>query len=499
MTKSFSCKLTTGIAILFACSAIPALANHGGGGGGGFHGGGGGGFHGGGGGGASHAGGGGSRGPAPAGAGSFRGAPSTYSRPSSGFQRPNTYSPRSYGNSVNGSQRVGNSTSAPPAVADGRWHSFGGASGGRGPEPAQSASRSSADPGSGWHVSSANRAAGSTGVARSFYGQGGEVWESAPAVRNVVPKSQSLSTLHNSLSGSLTASSGFHANAPLTTPPHFTGGSAVVGNRFVSGQVPNWPRYPIGSSIGFGSLYGYRRGCWNCGFGFGFGGWGWGLGWGGFGFWDPFWFNPWWAAGPADRIWLLRVSQQQHLQLSRSWIQRSRLQLESSSSSGAGQSRAYRWQLGHAQWAEPFVRAQFREFNRPGPDLYEGWRRLYGSRLLDGGWSVALYPDERRGEFHRSGAGRSAAHQHGKCQERREIYLQVSTEYPAPAQRAGSDAATQRSSTTRSTNLSRTGSACPRFILLCLKSEQAEPRFIFLIASAPGTGLSALPVKIPKP
>jgi hypothetical protein len=300
MTKSFSCKLTTGIAILFACSAIPALANHGGGGGGGFHGGGGGGFHGGGGGGASHAGGGGSRGPAPAGAGSFRGAPSTYSRPSSGFQRPNTYSPRSYGNSVNGSQRVGNSTSAPPAVADGRWHSFGGASDGRGPEPAQSASRSSADPGSGWHVSSANRAAGSTGVARSFYGQGGEVWESAPAVRNVVPKSQSLSTLHNSLSGSLTASSGFHANAPLTTPPHFTGGSGVVGNRVVSGQVPNWPRYPIGSSIGFGSLYGYRRGCWNCGFGFGFGGWGWGLGWGGFGFWDPFWFNPWWAAGPAD-------------------------------------------------------------------------------------------------------------------------------------------------------------------------------------------------------
>lgn len=300
MTKSFSFKLTTGIAILFACSAIPILANHGGGGGGGgFHGGGGGGFHGGGGGG-SHASGGGSRGPAPSGAGSFRGAASTSARPGSAFQRPNTYSPRSYANSVNGSQRVGNSTSAPPAVADGRWHSFGGPSGSRGPEPAQSASRSSADPGSGWHVSSANRATGSTGVARSFYGQGGEVWESAPAAKNVVPKSQSLSTLHNSLSGSLAASSGFHANAPLTTPPHFTGGSTVVGNRFVSGQVPNWPRYPIGTGIGFGSPYGFRRGCWSCGFGFGFGGWGLGLGWGGFGFWDPFWFNPWWSAGPAD-------------------------------------------------------------------------------------------------------------------------------------------------------------------------------------------------------
>jgi len=58
---------------------------------------------------------------------------------------------------------------------------------------------------------------------------------------------------------------------------------------------------------------GFGRGCWNCGFGFGGWGnrwgnrWGWGFGggwgfgwpWLGFGFWDPFWYNPWWSAGPA--------------------------------------------------------------------------------------------------------------------------------------------------------------------------------------------------------
>jgi hypothetical protein len=47
--------------------------------------------------------------------------------------------------------------------------------------------------------------------------------------------------------------------------------------------------------FGFGNRFG--RGCWNCGFGFGFGGWG--FGWAGLGFWDPFWFDPWWGPGPA--------------------------------------------------------------------------------------------------------------------------------------------------------------------------------------------------------
>jgi hypothetical protein len=56
-------------------------------------------------------------------------------------------------------------------------------------------------------------------------------------------------------------------------------------------------RGPIGSGYRFGYPYGSRGGCWNCGFGFGFGGWG--FGWGGLGFWDPFWFDPWWGPGPA--------------------------------------------------------------------------------------------------------------------------------------------------------------------------------------------------------
>ncbi len=65
MTKPFSVLFKSALAILFACSAIPAFAQHGGGGhgggGGGFHGGGGGGFHGGGGGGFHGGGGGGFR------------------------------------------------------------------------------------------------------------------------------------------------------------------------------------------------------------------------------------------------------------------------------------------------------------------------------------------------------------------------------------------------------------------------------------------------------
>jgi hypothetical protein len=282
MTKPSSVSFISAIAILFACSAIPAFANHGGvGGGGGSHGGGG--FHGGGGGSFHSSGGGGSRGgPAPAGAGYSRGVTSAPSR--------------SYGNSFSGSQRAENFSSARPANGGGQWRSFGSGSGSRGPQAAQSGAGSSANPGSGWHVFSSNRGAGSTGSVRSFSGQGGEVWENAPAARNVVPRSQSLSTLHNSFSGSPAASSGFRSNSTLSASSRLVGGSPFAGHRGFLGGVNSANSFQqLRGGFGFGNRFG--RGCWNCGFGFGFGGWG--FGWAGLGFWDPFWFDPWWGPGPA--------------------------------------------------------------------------------------------------------------------------------------------------------------------------------------------------------
>jgi hypothetical protein len=309
MTKPFSVLFKSAFTILFACSVIPAFAQRGGGGhmgGGGFHGGGGGGFHGGG--GVRSGGGGGPRGgsysPPVAGYSAPRAAAPSPLRSGGGFvARPSNNYSRPGGNFVGGNQRFGNSFSAPPAVADGRWHSFGGPGGGRGPSGAQSEAGPSGNAG-GFHVSSGNRQAVSAGTVRSFSGQGGEVWENSPKARNVVPKSQSLSTLHNSVSGSLAASSGFRSNSSLTASSRFAGRSAFVGNRGFSGgvnaansvqQLRGFPRF--------------GRGCWNCGFGFGgwgnrwgwgwgFGG-GWGFGWPWLGFWDPFWFNPWWGAGPA--------------------------------------------------------------------------------------------------------------------------------------------------------------------------------------------------------
>ena len=312
MSKPFSVPFTSVIAILFACSAVPAFANHGGGGGG-FHGGGGGGFHSSGGGGIRSSGGGGRsysppaagyRSPAPQ-----RSAGGFAARPSNNYSRPG-------GNFTGGNQRFGNSRSAPPAVADGQWHSFGGQAGSRGPSAGQSGTAPSGNAG-GFHVFSGNRPAGSTGTVRSFSGQGGEVWENAPSARNVVPRSQSLATLHNSFHGSPAAGSAFRSNSTFSSATsRNAGGSALLGNRGFSGgvnaansvqQLRGTNRF--GSSFnGFGNNR-FGRGCWNCGFGFGrfggrgfgWGGWGWGFGWPwlGFGLWDPFWFDPWWGAGPA--------------------------------------------------------------------------------------------------------------------------------------------------------------------------------------------------------
>jgi hypothetical protein len=315
MTKPFSVLFKTAFTILVACSAIPAFAQRGGGGqlgGGGFHGGGGGAFHGGGGGGFQGGGGmrssggggprGGSYSPPSAGSGAPRASSPAPLTSRGGFTPPpgNNYS-RPGGNFAGGNQRFGNSLSAPPAVADGRWHSFGGPGGGRGPSGVQSQAAPSNNAG-GFHVFSGNRRGGSTGSVRSFSGQGGEVWENSPVARNVVPKSQSLSTLHNSVSGSLAASSGFRSSSSLTASSRFASRPAFVGNRGFSGGLN--ARNSVQQLRGFPRS---GRGCWNCGFGFGgwgnrwgwgFGG-GWGFGWPWLGFWDPFWFDPWWGAGPA--------------------------------------------------------------------------------------------------------------------------------------------------------------------------------------------------------
>jgi hypothetical protein len=318
MTKPFSVLSKSAFVVLFACSAMPAFAQHGGGGhgggGGGSRGGGGGGFHGGGGGGVHPSGGGmrssggggprgGSYAPPAAGYGAPRAAAPSPMRSGGGFvSRPgNSYS-RPGNSFVPGNQRFGNSVSAPPAASDGRWHSFGNASGSRGPSGAPSESGASGNNG-GWHVLSGNRASGSGGSVRSFSGQGGEVWENSTASRNVVPRSQSLSSIHNSVTSSLAAKSTFRSNSPLSSPSRLGGGAPLMANRGFSSTANgrNSLQQLRGSNRFDRPFRGWRGGCWNCGFGFGGWGnqWGWGFGWGGpwLGFWgwNPFWIDPWWG------------------------------------------------------------------------------------------------------------------------------------------------------------------------------------------------------------
>ena len=195
------------VIFLFTCSAIPVFAQHGGGGsggggGGGFHGGGGGGMHSSGGGGMRSSGGGfaGGRSYSPPAGGYGGGRPTAsapirsgggfVSRPGGNFSRPGN-------NFAGGNPRAGNSAAS---VAGGGWHSFGGPGAGRGASgaPAQGGNPGNAG---GFHVLNGSRHPGSSSAVRSFSGQGGVVWENAPSSRNVVPKSQSLSTLHNSFSG----------------------------------------------------------------------------------------------------------------------------------------------------------------------------------------------------------------------------------------------------------------------------------------------------------
>ena len=114
-------------------------------------------------------------------------------------------------------------------------------------------------------------------MTRSFSGQGGEVWENTPSRSSVA------------------GNTGVRGSTSLSASSRVAGGSSLLANRGLSGSLGTTSRSQIGNSFRFGYPYGFRGGCWSCGFGFGFGGWGFG----GLGFWNPFWFDPWWGIGPA--------------------------------------------------------------------------------------------------------------------------------------------------------------------------------------------------------
>ena len=284
-----------GISIFLASIPTPSFAQrsggggfHSGGGSGGFHGGGGGGFHGGFRGGAS-------KGPGPRGAG-------TYSRGSAPPQQPTGSSKEwSAGSgyrahiSSNGGGPAGASSGAPHAVSDGQWHSFAGSAAGnvRGNALASGSGSSGGE----WHGLQGNHFTGA-GQARSFSGQGNQIWENAPAAKNVVPASGSLSNIRGSFADSVAGNSGLRTNtlgtSRLSAGPALDnrGLSNVVGTNGFAGA--HNPRF----SFPFGGGRGWRGGCWNCGVGFGFGLWpGWGFGgpWLGYGGWGLGWGDPWWG------------------------------------------------------------------------------------------------------------------------------------------------------------------------------------------------------------
>ena len=332
MTRPKLLNFTSILAILFAFSAIPAFANHGGGGGGGFHGGGGGGgfrgggggFHGGGGGFRSMGGGfggGGSRGGGFRSGGSFsaprmgssfsRPAPSAPMRSGAGsFARPgggNSYRPNSAPGNIN--SRVGNSFSAPRGVADGQWHSFGGAASGRSGIGAAQEGRSTGSAEGNFHVFSGNRSVAGVGSTRSFSGQGNQVWENPSTARNVVSSSRAMSDIHSSFANSRGTPAGFRSGTLLSANSRIAGSSAF-GNRTFSGGLGLNRTGVFGNRFGFNNpRYIYRGGygwggCWSCGFGWGFGfglwpGFGFGYPWLGYSYWDPFYWDSFGWGGPG--------------------------------------------------------------------------------------------------------------------------------------------------------------------------------------------------------
>jgi hypothetical protein len=334
MIPSRFTKFTFSTVILFVCTAIPALAQRGGGGGGshgagggGFHGGGGGGFHGGGGG--FHGGGGSGGGFHPGGGsrgggfhtgggfqgGGFRSGGSPPPRMGGGYSRSmpsapprfwtgsparlggNVYRPNS--GSGGGGQRPAFSPPA-HASADGQWHSFGGPAAGRGFTGPPSGARNST--GAGWQTFSGNRLAGEAHSVRSFSGQGHNIWENAPMARNVVPPSRALSNIRSSFNNSSSGNSRLRSNGSLLASSRSSTGSSFRNRTIL--DSPRWNGFGGSNNRhrrGFGDGFegGFRGGCWNCGFGWGlgFGGWpGWGFGWPwlGYGNWGSYWIDPWW-------------------------------------------------------------------------------------------------------------------------------------------------------------------------------------------------------------
>jgi hypothetical protein len=93
------------------------------------------------------------------------------------------------------------------------------------------------------------------------------------------------------------------------------GRNTFEGSRLGGTTVSSFGR-PLGSAFVYRGYGGFgSRGCWNCGWGFGFG-FGWGYGWGwpwpywGFGwgypglalggYWAPYWYQPWWGWSNYD-------------------------------------------------------------------------------------------------------------------------------------------------------------------------------------------------------
>jgi hypothetical protein len=319
MTPSRFTKFTFSTVFLFACTAIPALAQRGGGGGG-SHGGGGGGFHGGGG-GSFHGGGGGFHGGGGAGGGfrtgggfqggGFRSGGSSSPRMGGGYSRSmpsapprfwtgssarpggNVYRPSS--GSGGGGQRPAFSPPA-HASADGQWHSFGGTTAGRGFTGPPTGARNST--GTGWQTFSGNRPAGEIHSTRSFSGQGHNIWENAPMSRNVVSPSRALSNIRSSFTNSFSGNSRLRSTGASLSSSRSTTGSAFRNRTIV--DSPRWNGFGgfnnghrPGFRDGFGG--GFRGGCWNCGFGWGFGS-GWWPGWPWLGYlnWGSYWIDPWW-------------------------------------------------------------------------------------------------------------------------------------------------------------------------------------------------------------
>jgi hypothetical protein len=267
-------KLALPITILFICATIPAFAQHGGGGhgGGGSHGGGGG-FHGGGGG---MRGGGSGMSSAPRSGGGYssgmRGGP-----PASGAGSyrsnagPSGSSYRSYASPPNGI-RGGSASASPGATADGQWHSFGG-----------------------------SRSTGAGQSARSFSGQGNQIWENAPQAHNVVPSSRALSNIQGSVHSSVAGNSSMRSNTVLSANSGLARSGLGAGSAFRTGSGRSAAVVPFRGTGRFGPPFrGFRGGCWNCRFGFGWGpGWGFGYGWPWLGFWNwgLAWDDPWWWPG----------------------------------------------------------------------------------------------------------------------------------------------------------------------------------------------------------